>query len=136
MKRKIYFCGSIRGGREDAALYEKAIRLIQETDVVLTEHIGNVAYSAVPRSQAGDREIYAQDTDWLRESDLVIAECSTPSLGVGYELAFAEHLQKPVYVFCRRSVHLSAMIGGDPYFTVYRYETEAELLDRIRSLLG
>ena len=73
MKRKIYFCGSIRGGREDAALYEKAIRLIQETDVVLTEHIGNVAYSAVPRSQAGDREIYAQDTDWLRESDLVIA---------------------------------------------------------------
>lgn len=136
MKRKIYFCGSIRGGREDAALYGKAIRLMQEKDVVLTEHIGNVAYSAVPRSPEGDREIYAQDTAWLRESDLVIAECSTPSLGVGYELAFAEQLRKPVYIFCRRSVHLSAMIGGDPYFNVYRYETEAELLAQIRSLLG
>ena len=136
MKRKIYFCGSIRGGREDAALYGKAIRLMQEKDVVLTEHIGNVAYSAVPRSPEGDREIYAQDTAWLRESDLVIAECSTPSLGVGYELAFAEQLRKPVYIFCRRSVHLSAMIDGDPYFNVYRYETEAELLAQIRSLLG
>lgn len=136
MKRKIYFCGSIRGGREDAALYGKVIRMMQETDVVLTEHIGNVAYSAVPRSPENDREIYAQDTGWLRESDLVIAECSTPSLGVGYELAFAEQLKKPVYVFCRRSVHLSAMISGDLFFTVYRYETEAELLAQIRRLLG
>ena len=136
MKRKIYFCGSIRGGREDAALYGKVIRMMQETDVVLTEHIGNVAYSAVPRSPENDREIYAQDTGWLRESDLVIAECSTPSLGVGYELAFTEQLKKPVYVFCRRSVHLSAMISGDPFFTVYRYETEAELLAQIRLLLG
>ncbi len=40
MNKKVYFAGSIRGGREDAALYRDIIRHIQETDIVLTEHIG------------------------------------------------------------------------------------------------
>ena len=31
-----------------------------------------------------DERIYQQDTAWLRECDLVIAECTRPSLGVGY----------------------------------------------------
>ena len=135
MKRKIYFCGSIRGGREDALLYGKVIRLMQETEEVLTEHIGNVHYSAVPRTPAGECAIYEQDIAWLRESDLVIAECSTPSLGVGYELAYAENLGKPVYVFCRGSVALSAMISGDPFFKVYRYDTEQDLLNQLQALL-
>lgn len=135
MKLKIYFCGSIRGGRADAALYGRLIRSMQETDIVLTEHIGDVAYSAVPRSAEGERAIYAQDTAWLRESDLVIAECSQPSLGVGYELAYAEALGKPVYVFCRRGVSLSAMIGGNPGFHCDFYDSEPELIKRIAAIL-
>lgn len=39
MNKKIYFAGSIRGGREDAALYQRIIQYINRTDVVLTEHI-------------------------------------------------------------------------------------------------
>ena len=39
MDKKIYFAGSIRGGRQDAALYRKVIAAIQETDIVLTEHV-------------------------------------------------------------------------------------------------
>lgn len=38
---KVYFAGSIRGGRIDAELYARIIRYIQKTDIVLTEHIGN-----------------------------------------------------------------------------------------------
>ena len=41
MNKKIYFAGSIRGGREDAATYQRIINYIKRTDVVLTEHIGN-----------------------------------------------------------------------------------------------
>ena len=36
--------------------------------------------------------------DWLKECDVVIAECTRPSLGVGYELSSAENLKKPVNV--------------------------------------
>ena len=40
MKKKIYFAGSIRGGRDFADLYRKMIEHMQMTDIVLTEHIG------------------------------------------------------------------------------------------------
>ena len=81
---KIYFAGSIRGGREDAALYARLIAYIQRTDTVLTEHIGNLALSAKegskPKSLAEgadvDRVIYEEDSAWLREADMVIAECT------------------------------------------------------------
>ena len=42
---KVYFAGSIRGGRIDAALYERLIKYIQKTDVVLTEHVGDLNLS-------------------------------------------------------------------------------------------
>ena len=37
MKKKVYFAGSIRGGREDAAVYKRIIDYINATDTVLTE---------------------------------------------------------------------------------------------------
>ena len=38
---KIYFAGSIRGGRGDAALYARMIDFMKEQGhVVLTEHVG------------------------------------------------------------------------------------------------
>ena len=40
MTLKIYFCGSIRGGREDAQLYAKIISHLKSFGTVLTEHVG------------------------------------------------------------------------------------------------
>lgn len=135
MNRKVYFAGSIRGGRADAALYHDVIEYIKQTDTVLTEHIGDLSLSSLEQ-QERDRKIYAQDTAWLKECDLLIAECTVPSIGVGYELAYAEKLNKPCYVFYRRSqVHLSAMIKGDPYYTVIPYETKEEILSKISEIL-
>jgi hypothetical protein len=39
---KIYFAGSIRGGRDDLALYQRLIAYLQSLGTVLTEHIGKV----------------------------------------------------------------------------------------------
>lgn len=41
MSRKIYFCGSIRGGRQDADLYARLITMLKGYGTVLTEHIGD-----------------------------------------------------------------------------------------------
>ena len=90
MNKKVYFAGSIRGGRADAGLYRSIIEYIQKTDTVLTEHVGDLSLSVLERGRSKDALIWAQDTGWLKESDLVIAECTNPSLGVGYELAFAD----------------------------------------------
>jgi hypothetical protein len=133
--KKIYFAGSIRGGRIDAGLYRRIIEYIQETDIVLTEHIGRPDLNLMEQGKR-DVEIYDQDTTWLRESDLVIAECSCPSLGVGYELAYAEKIGKPCHIFYDRSkTQLSAMLTGNPYFHIHPYETEEQIYSAINLIL-
>ena len=80
------------------------------------------------RKSSTDTAIYNQDTAWLRESDIVIAECSNPSLGVGYELAYAEKHGKPVHIFYNRyRGALSAMLTGDSYFQIHPYGKEDEI---------
>lgn len=134
-KKKIYFAGSFRGGRDDAALYQRIIRHIAETDRVLTEHIGSTDIEADEKDMT-DSDIYRQDTTWLRECDMVIAECTNASLGVGYEMAFAESLSKPVHIFYdSRRTRLSAMLAGDPYFHIHPYSDEAELFRRLTDIL-
>ena len=132
--KKIYFAGSIRGGRQDAQLYNKIITLLKQKNIVLTEHVGNPNLSHLEIDTKMDKSerdaaIYTRDTEWLKQSDLVIAECTTPSHGVGYELAFAEKLNIPCHIFHNQSrCQLSAMLTGNPYFHIYPYTTEQELL--------
>ena len=40
-KRLIYFCGSIRGGRDDAPIYKRIIDQLKDYGEVLTEHIAD-----------------------------------------------------------------------------------------------
>lgn len=136
MKRKIYFAGSIRGGRTDENLYRRMIEYIQRTDVVLTEHVGRSDLSLVEQGRERDARIYNQDTAWLRESDMLIGECTAPSLGVGYELAYAEKLDIPCHILYNQSkTQLSAMITGDPYFKLYPYITEEHVFKILDDIL-
>ena len=136
MMKKVYFAGSIRGGRADAELYKRLIAEMKKSAVVLTEHVGDLSLSVFEGETGRDKLIYAQDTAWLSECDLVVAECTCPSLGVGYELAYAEKLGKPCFVFYDKSRgNLSAMIKGNGYFTVLPYESEDELTGFIREIL-
>lgn len=134
---KIYFAGSIRGGRVDAGLYARMIDYMKEKGcVVLTEHVGRPELNLLEQGRDRDAEIYAQDTAWLRESDLLIGEVTCPSLGVGYELAYAERFGKPCFLFYNKSrTQLSAMLTGDPYFRIFPYETEAELFEALDRVL-
>ena len=116
----------------DASLYHRIIEYIKKTDTVLTEHVGDMNL----QESNTDVEIYKQDTTWLKESDLVIAECTCPSLGVGYELAYAENLKKPVHIFYDSSkANLSAMLTGAGYFHIHPYTTEEEIYTALDQIL-
>ena len=58
MNKKIYFAGSIRGGRDDAALYKRMIDYMKRTNVVLTEHIGKSNMSLKAQMKVIDTHIY------------------------------------------------------------------------------
>ena len=135
--KKVYFAGSIRGGRADADLYKRMIAYIKRSCTVLTEHVGDLSLSKLEDAPNRDVAIYNQDTAWLRESDLVIAECTTPSLGVGYEMAFAERYSKPVHIFYDSGrTQLTAMLSGDPYFTLHPYTCEEEIYPILDQILA
>jgi nucleoside 2-deoxyribosyltransferase len=133
--KKIYFAGSIRGGRIDAELYGRLIKHMQKDNIVLTEHIGSPHLNLMEQGKR-DIDIYDEDTAWLRESDIVIAECTSPSLGVGYEMAYAEKLGKPCHIFYDRSkTQLSAMLTGNPYFHIHPYEAEDEIYNILNTIV-
>ncbi|MDO4158936.1 MAG: nucleoside 2-deoxyribosyltransferase [Prevotellaceae bacterium] len=136
MNRKVYFAGSIRGGRVDAALYKRIIDYIKQTDVVLTEHIGKSDMSMKAQTREIDIHIYERDITWLKSADLVIAECTCPSLGVGYELAYAEAHNIPVYILYDKSKsNISAMLNGNVNFTIISYSAEDEIYPQIDTIL-
>ncbi len=121
---KIYFAGAIRGGRQDASTYHAMIAHLQTHAEVLTEHVGNKALSDGGEHDLSDKEIHARDLAWLEECDAVVAEVTTPSLGVGYELGVAEKLGKLILCLFdsdNPDFRLSAMLSGNPKLTVARY---------------
>lgn len=136
MNKKVYFAGSIRGGRVDANLYNRIISHIKKTDAVLTEHVGNLSLGLMEKGRDKDAEIYNQDMAWLKESDLLIAECTCPSLGVGYELAFAEKINVPCYLFYNKDkCQLSAMLTGNSYFKIIPYSDDEEIFAKLDDIL-
>jgi nucleoside 2-deoxyribosyltransferase len=122
---KIYFAGSIRAGRDDAGIYKSMITWLRSFGEVLTEHVGNPALSAAGDDGPDNRYIHDRDMAWLTSCDLVVAEVTTPSLGVGYELGWATALKKPVLCLHRTIVErpLSAMIGGSPGIKTTAYSS-------------
>ncbi|HMA61541.1 MAG TPA: nucleoside 2-deoxyribosyltransferase [bacterium] len=134
---KIYFAGSIRGGRDDAAIYRKLIDYLKNYGQVLTEHIGEKNIRKTEKGKGTDQEIHTRDMEWLLESDAIIAEVSNPSLGVGYEIGRAIEHNIPVFCLWRNnSEHkLSAMIAGSPKLKYAHYENIAEAKTNIDQYL-
>lgn len=50
-RRALYFCGSVRGGREDRALYGRIVSRLRRFGAVLTEHVAAAELGA--RGEAG-----------------------------------------------------------------------------------
>ena len=126
--RKIYFAGSIRGGRYDQSLYPDIIEKLRRYGTVLTEHIGSSGLTNEGETLS-NRQIHDRDVDWLKNAGTMVAEVTTPSLGVGYEIAKAAEWGKPILCLFR-SRHgrpLSAMIAGSKDVVLRKYHTVSEL---------
>lgn len=52
-RRALYFCGSIRGGREDRALYGRIVSRLRRFGAVLTEHVAAAELSARGETAGG-----------------------------------------------------------------------------------
>ena len=128
---KIYFCGSIRGGRDLATTYAKMIRMLGQYGQVLTEHLGSNEEIESKDRILSDKEIHDRDFQWILESDLLVAEVTIPSLGVGYEIGRAIEIGKPVLCLFKKGsgYTVSAMISGSDHLVMTYYENLEEVKD-------
>ena len=135
---KIYFAGSIVGGRENARIYAQIVEyLLAKGHKVPSAHVARPDVLHWEKKNPPS-SIYERDIAWVRESDALIAEVSTPSMGVGYEIATALQWGKPVLCLYRQGSTLSKMILGntEPNIRVNSYTTPEELLSLIDRFLS
>lgn len=133
----IYFAGSIRAGRDDVPTYAALIERLSGYGQVTTEHVGDYSLSVKGQARLSDRHIHDRDLRWLRASDIVVAEVTTASLGVGYEIATAVAWRIPVVALYRgEEGTLSAMIAGSPGVRTYNYSDLAEAFAVIDTTLA
>ncbi len=133
---KIYFAGSILGGRKYEKTYQMIVDYLKDCGhFVLTEH---VAYPKKVLSLKGSKNLFIQDMEWLAECDLLIAEVSNPSLGVGYEIATAIQANKPVLCLYQEGVSVSNLIvdNTSENITINSYQNELELKEKIKKYLN
>ena len=133
----IYFAASIRGGRDDQAIYLQIIELPKRHGTVLTEHLGSEALGAAGEDLA-DCDIHDRDLEWLKSADVLVSEVTTPSLGVGYEIGRAVEWGKRVVCLYRPSQgrRLSGMIAGCAGARVFEYTDVAQLPAILKTAIG
>jgi nucleoside 2-deoxyribosyltransferase len=138
----IYFAASIRAGRALQPTYEAIVHHLKDTGhTVLSEQVASKTILAEERDIT-DRQIYTQDTGMLDRCDVVVAEVTVPSLGVGYEIGYALHQgHRPVLCLCQAGTPLSAMLTGNtsPGVRIVFYDTLSAALaevDRFLSAVG
>jgi len=133
-KRKIYFSGAIRAGRNDTKIYHQIILYLGRFGKVLTEFVGDESTTEEGEAGLEDSKIHKRDMELLKEADIIVAEVTTPSLGVGYEIGVAVENEKPVLCLYRpgNGKLLSAMISGSPAITLGYYNSIANAEDIIK----
>lgn len=109
----IYFSCSITGGRSEEKIYQKIVEsLINWGHEVPTALLSSPEVMEL-ENVVDPWETYERDMRWLENADAVVAEVSTPSHGVGYEIAYALNLHKPVLCCYQKGKRVSKILTGN-----------------------
>jgi len=80
--------------------------------------------------------VFERDTNAVRRCDTIIADVSTPSLGVGMEVMLAHTLGKRVICVYRQGTRLSWMVKGLPGAVLIEFKDGRDLREKLSMKLG
>ena len=136
---KIYYASSIRGfnSKEKSFFDTKIVEYLLHHGMVLGGSIINGTFNPFGVTNLDDAEIHDREVNWLKESDVLIAEVTYPSLGVGYVISNAiQNGNKILCLYRPLEKELSAMIKGNKNLKVVEYHTIEEALSSIGKFLS
>lgn len=133
---KIYISGSIYGGTQKIDTYKCLIEELEKYGEVVDKQIADPNTIANEAYQE-DEEIYKDLEEKLINADIIFAEVSIPSLGVGYELGFADKLGKKIIAIYDENYtpKVSTMIRGNKRIQLIAYKNIQEIFDKLEVLL-
>ncbi len=134
----IFFTGSVRGGRALQPEYGDIVEVLKGHGTVHSSHVSDDALSEFGETNVSSREILKRELSALAKSDVVIAEVTTPSLGVEYLIAVASTQNKRIVALYKGTdtLQLSAIIKGDENLEVHTYETREDMENALAVLNG
>lgn len=133
----IYFSCSITGGRDDQHIYQKMVDfMVAQGHEVPTAHLSKADVLEDERV-INALEVYQRDVNWVNDCDVLVAEVSTPSHGVGYEIALALTQEKPVFCCYQTGRKVSKMLLGNtsPSLSLYAYRDAQDVLAELERYL-
>lgn len=133
---KIYVSGSIYGGLQKIETYKLLVNELEKYGEVLTKQIADPNTIANEKYQK-DEDIYNDLEKKLDNADLVFAEVTIPSLGVGYELGYAYKLGKKIIAIYDETytVKVSTMIRGNKNIELISYKDINTIINNLDELL-
>lgn len=140
----IYLACTVRGDRGGLAAVRVLAELLERRGhTVMTRHL---LADDVETAEAAlsEQDVFERDVRWLDAADLLIAEASGSSFGVGFEVGYvlgrSEHTRGRVVLLydASRASHVSRLITGNTHAacTTYRYRDADDMIGFIGRLLA
>ena len=132
----IYFSGSIYGGRQKLEAYKKLINELKKYGNVLDEEVGDNDVIANEKYTSDD-DIFENLVKKIDIADLVFAEVTVPSLGVGYEIGYADsHNKKIICVYDKNiTPKITTMLRGNSRLKIIPYIDLNEIINNLENIL-
>src|SRR5450759_115380 len=124
---KIFFAGSIRGGRSMLPVYIQIVDILKKQGhKVVSEHVASVDLEKI-EAKITDEEIFNNDIGYVNECECLVADVTIPSIGTGYEICYAVSKGKKVLCIYREDANVSAMVRGNNNIISVSYKNMGEL---------
>jgi nucleoside 2-deoxyribosyltransferase len=113
------------------AVYEDIESMLRNFGTIISSPLATKAF------EGSDHERYVRSLSLLSEADLIVAECSVASTGLGFELGVASLQTKPMILLHKQDTIISGLIlGALQTKPIITYNEIEELKEKIKQLLG
>lgn len=134
---KIYVSGSIYGGNQKIDTYKIMINELEKYGEVLNKQIADPNTIENEKYQK-DEDIFEDLEQKMTIADIIFAEVTIPSLGVGYELGFADKMSKKIIAIYDETYtkKVTTMIRGNKRIKLMPYKDINEICKEMSKLLN
>ena len=134
---KIYVSGSIYGGTQKIVIYKIMINELEKYGEVLDKQIADINTIENEKYQK-DEEVFEDLDRKIMMADIIFAEVTLPSLGVGYELGFADKIGKKIIAIYDETYtkKVSTMIRGNKRIKLIPYTDINDICKNMNKLLN